>query len=79
MRDSAFAEEAFYYEMCNHEYGINSQGDWDVCSCFGDCQYSPEKGGKEYLLDMGYGDTAIGAYLRARRRYYRDAEENEWF
>ncbi|MBQ2641324.1 MAG: hypothetical protein IJG15_04930 [Lachnospiraceae bacterium] len=79
MKDPAFAEDAFYYEMCNHEYGINWQGDWDVCLCFGDCKYAEDKNGTDYLREMGYGDDMVGAYLRAKRRYYKDAEEKEWF
>ena len=79
MADPAFAEEAFYYEMCNHEFGINWQGAWDVCSCFGDCEYDSGKSGQDYLADMGYGNAVITAWFRALRRYERDAEKNEWF
>src|SRR5574344_210153 len=32
MKDKTFATEAFLYEMNNHEYAINWQGDYDVCS-----------------------------------------------
>ena len=36
MRDDAkFAESAFNYEMDNHEYAINWDGDADVLACFG--------------------------------------------
>lgn len=36
MRDDAlFAEAAFEYEMDNHEYAINWDGDADVLGCFG--------------------------------------------
>lgn len=79
MKDPAFAESAFFYEMCDHEYGINWQGDWDVCSCFGGCEYSEEKGGADYLTDMGYGNDTISAYFLAKKRYYKEAEEKEWF
>lgn len=79
MKDPVFAEDAFYYEMCNHEYGINGQGDWDVCSCFGKCEYEYDKGGKDYLEEIGYGPDVVKAYKAAERRYYKDAEENEWF
>jgi len=79
MKDPAFAEDAFYYEMCNHEYGINPQGSWDVCSCFGHCEYGYDKGGKEYLEKMGFPPETIDAYYAARRRYFKDAEEKEWF
>ena len=34
MKDEDFAEAAFLYEMDNHEYAINWDGDEDVMSCF---------------------------------------------
>lgn len=79
MADPAFAEDAFYYEMCNHEFGINWQGAWDVCSCFGNCEYVDGKSGVAYLDDMGYGREVLAAYNRAASRYWKDAEANEWF
>ena len=33
--DPIFAEAAFLYEMDNHEYAINWDGDEDVLACFG--------------------------------------------
>ena len=79
MKNYEFAEDAFFYEMKNHEFGINSQGDWDVCSCFGDCEYDDSKGGDEYLRDMGYGERTVSAYHGAKARYYKAALENDWF
>ena len=79
MNDPAFAEDAFYYEMCNHEYGINWQGDWDVYSCFGNCKYAEDKSGVDYLRENGYSEDVIRSYIRARKRYYKAAEENDWF
>lgn len=35
MKDPEFAKSAFRYEMDNHEYAINWDGDRDVLSCFG--------------------------------------------
>lgn len=78
MKNPVFAFDAFYYEMCNHEFAINTQGSWDVCSCFGECEYSNDKGGAEYLSEMGYGDDTINAYYAAKAQYFRDAEENGW-
>ncbi len=81
MKDYNFAFEAFYYEMGNHEYHINTyQGDWDVCSCFG----NPEWGGEEmtgetYLADMGYPAETINAYKDARKKFMNDAINNDWF
>lgn len=79
MKDSEFAEGAFYSEMCNHEFGINWQGAWDVCRCFGDPEYCEGKSGAEYLDEMGYGAETIEAWGRAKSRYYKAAEDGEWF
>ena len=79
MKDALFAEDAFFYEMCNHEYGINSQGDWDVCSCFGNCEYKSWKEYGDYLKEMGYGDDVILAYKGAKSKYFKAANENEWY
>ena len=79
MKDPAFAEDAFYYEMCNHEYGINSQGEWDVCQCFGECEYGYGKNAADYLTEIGFGADIIHAYKKAEHRYYQDAIEQEWF
>lgn len=79
MKNPVFAFDAFYYEMCNHEFGINWQGSWDVCSCFGECEYSNDKGGAEYLAEMGYGEDTINSYYAAKAQYFKDAEEHEWF
>lgn len=35
LKDEEFAEAAFLYEMDNHEYAINYDGDGDVLGCFG--------------------------------------------
>lgn len=79
MENFDFAVDAFFYEMCNHEYGINWQGDWDVCRCFGDPVWSEEKAGADYLREMGYTDTTIKAYAAAAKKYHKAAYENEWF
>lgn len=74
MQNSYFAEGAFLYEMNNHEYAINWQGDWDVCSCFGECKYDEYKDYDDYLTELGYGDKIIQAYKRARIRHMKLAE-----
>jgi len=79
MKDHDFAVSAFYYEMCNHEYGINMQGDWDVCQCFGDCEYKDSKEGGDYLKELGYGDEVCACYKEAKKKYWEDAIEHEWF
>lgn len=79
MEDFEFAEDAFFYEMCNHEFGINWQGAFDVCSCFGTCTYDEEKGSADYLQEMGYPEETLRAYRAARKRYYKTAAENDWY
>lgn len=65
MKDEDFAEAAFLYEMDNHEYAINWDGDADVLACFN----LDEK--KLYELGLD------GAYRRARRKHMKHAEEWE--
>lgn len=77
--DEEFAESAFYYEMQNHEYHINWQGDWDVTNCFGTCEYAEGANGLYYLKKMGYGPAALRAYQRARAHFLNDAQENDWY
>lgn len=61
--DEKFAEAAFRYEMDNHEYAINWDGDDDVLNCFG----------------MDYDDLVElnleSAYRRARQAHYKYMEE----
>ena len=80
MKDEQFAEDAFYYEMCNHEYGINWQADWDVCSCFAskELEYDEEKDWRNYLEESGLG-YCRKSYSKALMRYREDAMNNEWF
>lgn len=75
MNNKTFARGAFLYEMRNHEYGINWQADWDVCSCFGHCEYGDDKDYTDYLKEMGYGDKQIQAYAAARATYYRTCKD----
>lgn len=79
MKNDTFARDAFYYEMANHEYHINWQGDWDVCSCFGEVEYSEEKTYREYLSDLGYNEHTIQNFSAARRRFLHDADEKGWY
>ena len=63
LKDEEFAEAAFLYEMDNHEYAINWDGDADVLACFS----LDEKKLHEMGLD--------GAYHRARRAHMKHAQE----
>lgn len=55
LKDKDFAVAAFRYEMDNHEYAINYDGDGDVLGCFGMEM--------EDLINMGLEDV----YLIARK------------
>jgi tRNA threonylcarbamoyladenosine modification (KEOPS) complex Cgi121 subunit len=61
--DEEFAEAAFLYELDNHEYAINWDGDEDVLGCFG-LIYAE-------LEELGLHD----AYHRAVRKHMKHAEE----
>ena len=63
-------KNAFLYEMYNHEYGINWQGDFDVCSCFGDCSRVKDYEDIEELFNAcNFTDVQRAAYMDARREY----------
>ena len=80
MADYEFAKDAIYYEMCNHEYGINWQADWDVMSCFGCVKYTDAPDDlNQYWDALQWSNVQRKAYLDARREYFRQAEENDWF
>jgi hypothetical protein len=86
MRDYDFAKDAIYYEMCNHEYAINYQRNWDVCNCFADEElpyYGDDYYGKDelnrYFDIMNWGDETRRAWKDAKAQYYKHAEENGWF
>jgi hypothetical protein len=61
--DVEFAEEAFLYEMDNHEYAINYSGDEDVLDCFGITFEKINRWGLQ------------SAYRRARERHMEHAEK----
>lgn len=63
LRDEEFAVAAFLYEMDNHEYAINYDGDGDVLGCFGLEEDDLEK--------MGL----TRAYTLARKRHMDNARE----
>ncbi len=63
LSDPEFAEAAFLYEMDNHEYAINWDGDWDVLNCFGLDE--------DDLVKMNLEVP----YLRARNKHMEHARE----
>lgn len=83
IKDYEQAYDAFFYEMGNHEYHINYEGDWDVLSCFGlddsVCEYKDGKGADEYMDAMGLSPVTKAAYHDARCDFLRMADEKGWY
>lgn len=77
--DAEFWKGAFYNEMCNHEYGINSQADYDVLGTFGNIQYEECGGLQSYFDQLNLTDAQKMAYFEAKKQYYIDAMEKQWF
>ena len=72
-------KSAFIYEMWNHEYAINYQGDYDVLSVYGNIHfhrgdYADEL--NDYFDQLGFTETQRRAYLDARREYLKQANED---
>lgn len=75
-------KSAFVSEMCNHEYAINWQGDYDVLSVFGNPEWRFEEGKNTldaWFKDCEFNDLQRRAYMDARNEYYRMADEKGWF
>lgn len=69
MQDIEFFKSAVLYEMRNHEYGINWQGDYDVINALGfPVRYSD---GNE-LIECTMSDEQKRAYREVRQKYYAD-------
>lgn len=79
MEDYDFAFGAIYYEMGNHEYHINWQADYDVCSCFGHVDFSEPYDIVDYFNQLDWNKTTRRAYMDARRKFYKDADEKGWY
>lgn len=66
MQDHDFAVGAYYYEACNHEYGINWDADEETLAVFG-------------YKNRSELDKAQRAYYEeAIRKYWHDANEGGW-
>lgn len=85
LKDYDFAFDAFYYEMCNHEYGINYQRYWDVFGCFSDKElpfydedYDVDPR-QRYAKLLKWDSVTIQAYKDAEKKYYKDADEKGWY
>ena len=73
---------AFYYEIGNHEYHINSyQGDWDTLSAFGNIPWRGQgaEAREAYFDDLGFTEVQRKAFRDARAKFLRDADENDWY
>lgn len=81
IEDYEQAYDAFMYEMGNHEYHINYEGDWDVLSCFGlndnVCEYGKDV--DEYMDAMGLSPVTKAAYHDARGDFLRMASKKDWY
>lgn len=75
--DADYWKSAFLSEMYNHEYGINWQGDYDVISCFGNCDGVKDYTDAEKLFSAaGFNEVQKAAYMAARREYYNRERDN---
>ena len=72
--DFSFNVGAFMYEMANHEYAINWQGNWDVLSCFGKIEYDHKNDDQDlnyYFDQLNFTQTQRSAYHAARAAYFK--------
>lgn len=60
---------AFVYEMRNHEYAINWQGNWDVLSCWGNIKYDEQDRPDAYFDQLNFSPKQREAFWQARREY----------
>jgi len=73
---------AFYYELGNHEYHINTyQGDWDTLSAFGNIPWRGQgaEAREKYFDDLNFTEVQRKAFNDARAKYLKDADENDWY
>lgn len=74
--NSEYWKSAFLREMFNHEYGINWQADFDVCSAFGNCSGVRDYEGIEELFTAcKFSDVQRAAYMAARSEYSKQSAE----
>lgn len=64
-----FLKNAYLYEMWNHEYGYNWQGDYDVLSCFGHIRYNSNDDLQDYFEQLHFTEVEKSAYFAARKEY----------
>lgn len=75
--DYDFYFNAFCYEMANHEYPINWQGNYDVCSVFGPVEYDKENDDQNltfYFDQLNFTQAQRRAYMAARNHIARTSD-----
>ena len=75
--DPEYLKSAILYEMHNHEYGINWQGNWDVLSCFGNIKYNENDNPGPYFDQLGWSDEKRDAFWKARAQYWEEQRRRE--
>lgn len=74
--DYSVLKSMFVYEMANHEYAINWQGNWDVLNATHGARYhEPDWDIDAYFNQLNFTDTQRRAYLDARQEYMRQAND----
>lgn len=75
--DREYWFSAYLYEMCNHEYGINWQADYDVISAFANVDSVKDYTNVSELFELaGFSAVQKSAYMDARRAYYKQDAAN---
>lgn len=75
--DPAYLQTAIVYEMYNHEYAINWQGNWDVFTCFGNVQYNSNDDPNKYMDQLKWTGSQRAAFWAARAQYNKEQRERE--
>lgn len=74
--DYGFLKSAIKYEMANHEYAINWQGNYDTLGCFGNIRFNDPDDPKPYLRQLGWTPDQCRAFWDARREYVSENSDN---
>ena len=80
--DYEFQKSAFYYELANHEYHINTyQGDWDTLSVFGKIEWHGQgaEAREIYFDELNFTDIQRKAFNDARKEFLSTAYKNGWY
>ena len=72
VNDYEYQKSAFEYEMWNHEYAINWQGDYDVLSVFGNVNFHDDV--DTMMNKLGFNDVQKHAYRDARAKVCKESD-----